>query len=114
MRKHRLAVMTTPDRPLVINTAWNTERCDNFFRSLFPEVFNHADRHPPKADPNAPLEEQQQQWLGVIKHYQTVTLASEAVPTGADLAVHARKQGHGVAMRVLFIGVCSPISIHLI
>lgn len=109
MRKDKLAIMTTPSNRLFINTSWDTERCNKVFRDWFPEVFEHADRHPPKVDPTAPLEEQQQQWLGVIKHYQTVKLVSEALPTGAQLAEQARKQGHGALERVLFIGTCSPI-----
>ncbi|KAJ7438356.1 hypothetical protein FB451DRAFT_1192699 [Mycena latifolia] len=103
MRKYKLAVRASPTHPLFLNTAWDTERCDKFFSALFPDLFGHLDRHPPKADPKASPEVQQQKWLGVIKTNQSVALASEELPTGADLADYAKRRGHSASDRVLFI-----------
>ncbi|KAJ7490568.1 hypothetical protein FB451DRAFT_1165922 [Mycena latifolia] len=108
--KYKLAAMSTPDKPLSINTCWNTDRCDRFFRSLFPELFSHLDRHPPKADPTASQEVQQQQWLAVIKQKQAVALAQDQLPTGAELATYARRKGHSASERILFIATKIAVS----
>ncbi|KAJ7769156.1 hypothetical protein DFH07DRAFT_769056 [Mycena maculata] len=110
MRKYKLAVMATPEQPLTINTAWNTERCDKFFRTLFPDLFRHLARHPPKADLAASEEVQQQQWLAVLKQHQSVQLATDPLPTGAILAQHAKRKGHSISERVIFIATKNKVS----
>ncbi|KAJ7487725.1 hypothetical protein B0H11DRAFT_2409123 [Mycena galericulata] len=107
MRKYKLAIMATPEQPLTINTAWNTERCDKFFRTLFPDLFRHLARHPPKADSE---EVQQQQWLAVLKQHQSVQLATDPLPTGALLAQHAKRKGHSISERIIFIATKNKVS----
>ncbi|KAJ6518488.1 hypothetical protein DFH09DRAFT_1373411 [Mycena vulgaris] len=103
MCQYGIAVRSTPDRPLAINTGWETARCTKYFSTLFPELFLHLDRHSPKADPNAPSQVQKQQWLGVIKHRQSIALAADELPTGAQLAHHCKNHGHAAKDRILYI-----------
>ncbi|KAJ7088969.1 hypothetical protein C8R44DRAFT_751652 [Mycena epipterygia] len=103
MQQYGVAAMATPARPLVINSAWTTQRCTEFLADLFPELFAHLNRHPPYADPKASKEVQQQQWLSVIKTQQSVSLAVEKLPTGAVLVEHSKRKGHKATDRVLYI-----------
>ncbi|KAF8144676.1 hypothetical protein K438DRAFT_1782642 [Mycena galopus ATCC 62051] len=103
MKKHKLAVMATPQKPLVINTAWTTQQCTNFFGRLFPDLFSHLGRHLPKADPKASPEIQKQLWLAVIKSKQSVALSTEDLPTGASLSTHVKRRGHKGSDRILYI-----------
>jgi hypothetical protein len=107
MKKYKLAVMSTPKNQLSINTAWNTERCNKFFGTLFPELFTHLARHQPIGDPKASEDSQNQLWLGVIKTNQSVALSVEELPTGASLGQHARRKGHSTSERILYIGQSS-------
>ncbi|KAJ7509268.1 hypothetical protein B0H11DRAFT_1901397 [Mycena galericulata] len=102
-----VAVLVRGTRPLTINTAWNTERCDKFFRTLFPDLFRHLARHPPKADSE---DVQQQQWLAVLKQHQSVQLATDPLPTGALLAQHAKRKGHSISERIIFIATKNKVS----
>ncbi|KAJ7759940.1 hypothetical protein B0H16DRAFT_1533081 [Mycena metata] len=99
---YKLAVMSTPQNRLIINTGWNTQRCHEFFLALFPELFAHLARHPPAA--NAASEAvQSQTWLGVIKSKQSISLSMTAFPNGATLAAHAKKKGEAVLDRTLYL-----------
>jgi hypothetical protein len=105
MKKHKLAVMATPQKPLAINTAWTTKECTDFFEYLFPDLFSHLARHPPKTDLKASSEIQAQLWLAVIKSKQSLALSTEDLPTGASLAAHAKRKGHKGSERILYIGM---------
>lgn len=114
LRRYKLAKLATPEEPLDVNTAWDTHRCDRFFRTLFPELWDHLDRHPPKADQATSEDVQQQKWLSVVKEKQSVSLDPEPLPNGALLAHNAKVKGHGAAERVLYIGAYFLISFLLL
>jgi hypothetical protein len=92
MIANKLAIASTPEQRLRINTAWPTCLCNKYFASLLPDLFNHISLHPPKSNPSDPEEIQQQRWLAVIKTYQSVSLAAEQLPNGANLVSHCRRK----------------------
>ncbi|KAJ7663597.1 hypothetical protein B0H17DRAFT_1144005 [Mycena rosella] len=110
MRNNGLAVMAVPGNPLRINTAWTAKRCTEYFATLFPDLFRHLDRHPPKADARHSHTQQQQQWLGVIKTNQSVSLAGDQLPTGAELAFNCKCKGQSASERPLFLATKICIS----
>ncbi|KAJ7705287.1 hypothetical protein B0H17DRAFT_1298339 [Mycena rosella] len=110
MHNNGLAVMAVPGNPLRINTAWTAERCTEYFATLFPDLFRHLDRHPPKADAWHSHAQQQQQWLGVIKTNQSVSLAGDQLPTGAELAFNCKRKGQSASERTLFLATKIRIS----
>ncbi|KAJ7701357.1 hypothetical protein B0H14DRAFT_2648412 [Mycena olivaceomarginata] len=60
MIANKLAIASTPEQRLRINTAWPTCLCNKYFASLLPDLFNHISLHPPKSNPSDPEEIQQQ------------------------------------------------------
>ncbi|KAJ7509340.1 hypothetical protein B0H11DRAFT_1901465 [Mycena galericulata] len=61
---------------------------------------------------SAPYSEevQQQQWLAVLKQHQSVQLATDPLPTGALLAQHAKRKGHSISERIIFIATKNKVS----
>ncbi|KAJ7742007.1 hypothetical protein DFH07DRAFT_50944 [Mycena maculata] len=103
LRQHGLAVMATPSKPIVFYTGWSTERCNQFFADLMPDLFAYLKTHPHKAGPKVSKAVQEQQWLGVIKTNQSISLAAEELPTGADLNFISKRKGQKASEHILFI-----------
>ncbi|KAJ7259952.1 hypothetical protein B0H12DRAFT_1069853 [Mycena haematopus] len=103
MIKHKIAIMSTPERRLSINTAWSTNQCSTYFQSLFPQLFSYLACHLPKADPTVSEDSRNQLWLAVIKEHQSVGLSQEDFPTGASLCSHVKRKGHKGSERILYI-----------
>ncbi|KAJ7691642.1 hypothetical protein B0H14DRAFT_3664054 [Mycena olivaceomarginata] len=104
MRRGGLVLLSTPAKPLSINTAWSSDRINREVQRRFPEVIRYLERKLPKGIEKIPS----QLWFGVIKIKQSskVTLAGDDLPNGASLADHckagsASRKKH--ADRVLYI-----------
>jgi hypothetical protein len=107
MRRAGLVILSTPSKPLLIDTAWNNDRVNSEIKKLLPEPIEFLKRHAyPGRDSDLP-ELQNQLWLGIIRQGKTLTLASDALPTGVELADHTKFLGRSAADRVLFLGMGS-------
>ncbi|KAJ7340846.1 hypothetical protein DFH08DRAFT_938612 [Mycena albidolilacea] len=103
MRRAGLVVLSTPSKPLLIDTAWNNDRVNSEIKKLLPKPIEFLKRHAyPGRDSDLP-ELQNQLWLGIIRQGKTLTLASDALPTGVELADHTKFLGRSAADRVLFL-----------
>ncbi|KAF8207494.1 hypothetical protein K438DRAFT_1815034, partial [Mycena galopus ATCC 62051] len=103
MRKYKLAITSTPDKPLAVYTNWSTDDCTSYFSGLFDDAFLYIQSQTYKKDLQFSPDIAAQKWLAVIKAKQSLSLASDEHPTGSLLALHCKRKGHGAAERVLYI-----------
>ncbi|KAF8184104.1 hypothetical protein K438DRAFT_2008152 [Mycena galopus ATCC 62051] len=103
MRKYKLAITSTPDKPLAVYTNWSTDECTSYFSGIFDDAFPYIQSQTYKKDLQFSPDVAAQKWLAVIKAKQSLSLASDEHPTGSLLALHCKRKGHGAAERVLYI-----------
>lgn len=105
MRKAGLVVLSTPQNPLFVNTAWSCEHLNREVKKVFPKVIRYLEARPFAGDPDTPEDVKGQLWLGVFKQKHSLLVASDAFPTGVELADHCKgPNGRKQSERVLYIG----------
>ncbi|KAJ7211378.1 hypothetical protein GGX14DRAFT_394288 [Mycena pura] len=103
MRAAGLVVLSSPSKPLAIDTAWTNAEAKAEIARLFPKPIAFITRQPYVGKPDDSVEIQNQPWLAGIAHRQTVTLAADPLPTGVELANHCKILGRPIGDRVLYI-----------
>ncbi|KAJ7506384.1 hypothetical protein B0H11DRAFT_1903759 [Mycena galericulata] len=111
MRSGGLVVLSTPEQPLFIDTAWSCERVNKEIKKLCHKPIGWLERQPYQGDAKDSLEIRKQLWLGVIKHGKNLTVASDPFPTGVELAHYAKgRLGTARNDRVLYLASKHKIS----
>ncbi|KAJ7442281.1 hypothetical protein FB451DRAFT_1569004 [Mycena latifolia] len=103
MRAAGLVVLSDPNDPkkqLAIDRAWNCEHLNREVKRWIPKPIEFLQKQQSPGDTGAV---KKQLWLGVVKQGKTLTLASDELPTGVELADHCKRPGTAKNDRVLYL-----------
>lgn len=101
LKGYRLAVITKFGDPLEFSTDWTSLQMSVWFEKLFPDAFEYLQTHAYMPDPFSI------NWGLLIKSQRTVSLASEVLPSGSDVAHHGKKDGKKWDQQVIYISMCT-------
>ncbi|KAJ7180224.1 hypothetical protein C8R43DRAFT_941902 [Mycena crocata] len=103
MRQAGLVVLSTPSKPLSVNTSWDSQQVNNEVRRLVPAAVAFLERQPYGGNSGDSLAVQKQLFLGVLKQGKNLYIAGDPFPTGVELADHCKSAGRTSSERLLII-----------
>ncbi|KAJ6597749.1 hypothetical protein DFH09DRAFT_1399469 [Mycena vulgaris] len=98
-----LVVLSTPGKPLIMNTAWSCDRVNREIKKLLPDVIGYLEKKPYRGLPEDAPEIQKQLWMGLIRNKKHLSVALSDLPTGVELADRCKTRGVSTADRVLYL-----------
>ncbi|KAJ7024258.1 hypothetical protein C8F04DRAFT_1192548 [Mycena alexandri] len=108
MRSAGLIVLPSPEKPIVINTAWDSNDVNNYIAKLFPKAMSFLSRQKYRGKPSDGEALKAQLFLGLYKQSHTLTVAGEPFPNGVDIADYSNLRPD----KILFIASKNKIPEH--
>ncbi|KAJ7030982.1 hypothetical protein C8F04DRAFT_1364794 [Mycena alexandri] len=103
MRGAGLVVLSTPQNPLILNSAWSAKKVNLKIKELFPKPMAFLERQPYPGKPTDSPDLKAQLFVGLTRQSKTLDVAGEDHPTGADLVDNCREAGRAAPDRILFL-----------
>ncbi|KAJ7795620.1 hypothetical protein B0H14DRAFT_2918680 [Mycena olivaceomarginata] len=103
MRQRGLVILSTPDKPLFLNTSWSNKKLNAKFKQLLPGPIGFCEKHPYAGDTDASPEIREQVWMGCIKQGRNLSIAGDVLPTGVEIADHCKIPGRSPSDRVVYL-----------
>ncbi|KAJ7871196.1 hypothetical protein B0H14DRAFT_3570917 [Mycena olivaceomarginata] len=103
MCQRGLVILSTPDKPLFLNTSWSNKKLNAKFKQLLPGPIGFCEKHPYAGDTDASPEIREQVWMGCIKQGRNLSIAGDVLPTGMEIADHCKIPGHSPSDRVVYL-----------